>query len=80
MIRFIFLVAVALLFLGPLRRPFFSNRRFTIPLTLSAITGFFLAVFFIHFGAPQFMLIIGPVLGMFILGSALKDSFDKFFK
>ena len=80
MIRFILLVAVVLLFLGPLRRPFFSNWRFTIPLTIGAIAGFFLVVLFVCFGEPPFMLLVGPVLGMFIIGSALKDSFDRFFR
>jgi len=80
MIRLILIVAVILLFLGPLRRPFFSNWRFTIPLVISATVGFFLAVLFVSFGAPLFMLLLGPVISMFILGSALKDSFDKFFK
>lgn len=80
MIKIIFFVAVVLFFLGPLRRPFFSNWRFTIPLTIGALVGFFSAFLFVRYGAPPFFLLIGPILGMSIIGGELKDSFDKFFK
>ena len=35
-----FLIIVLVLFLGPLRRPFLRNARFTIPATVGFFTGF----------------------------------------
>jgi len=80
MTRFIALAIIALLFLGPLRRPFLSNWRFTIPLTVGAAVGFSLAILYVRHGAPWFFLLVGPTLGMCLIGGAIKESFDKFFK
>jgi len=37
------IIVAVLLFLGPLRRPYFRNARFTIPATFGALAGYLLA-------------------------------------
>jgi len=78
--NWLILLIILALFLGPLRRPFFSNWRYTIPLIIGALAGFVLSALFVSFGGPPLMMLFGPVIGIFIIAPALKDGFDNFFK
>ena len=70
-------VVVLLLIAGPLRRPFFSAWRFTVPATIGAVIGLVLGCLYIGFGAPWWMVIAGPLLFGFGLGSAGREWLDE---
>ena len=79
MIRILLLVGVLLLLVGPLRRPFFSAWRLSLPLVGGAVVGGLIACYMVKQGAPTWIMLVGPVLGAVALGGAAKELLDDVF-
>lgn len=75
----ILLIGVALLLVGPLRRPILSAWRFVLPAVVAGIAGFVLAAMFVNAGAPAWMMVFSPIIAVFVIGTAGKKWFDQNF-
>ena len=76
----IWLVGIVLLLLGPLRRrlllPLLSGCwRVVLPLIVGGIVGHIIVGRFMP-GAPEWMMIVGPVFAGLMLGGAIKQCLD----
>lgn len=81
--KWLIIIVVALLLLGPLRRrllfPFLSAWRTVVPVIGSGVVGFVLAAMFVNAGAPAWMMVFGPIIAIFMIGTAGKRWFDQNF-
>jgi len=73
------LIVLALLIVGPLRKWLLSSWRTIVPVLAGGLVGFVIAVKLVSSGAPAWMLVFGPLAGVFLIGSEgrnwLYDSF-----
>ena len=69
-------IAGFLLLVGPLRPAYLATWRLTVPVTMGAVIGLVLACLYIRFGGPWWMVIAGPLLFGFGLGSLGRQWLD----
>lgn len=78
--KILLLLLLLALFLGPLRRPYLRNARFSIPATVGAAGGLVLGFYLVgRAGAPPFLaLVLAAALGV-SFGEAVAGWCDKVF-
>ena len=70
---------IILLLLGPLRRPFFRNWRFTVPATLAGIIAWMIISGTMKPGEPCWMTLGIVIMVALGAGAAFKEWFDEVF-